>query len=355
VKRIGALVVLSLGLLPSLATAQRGGADLKPEQAAQMYEDVEIMRRLLVRGLGSSALAGVNAIYHPTGPAPTTLAAGQIVEYGSLRIPAAVEGVYVKGHGVLFTVTLAATSRDPRPDGTRTEPKPDTDWERTRNQLRGEKVTTPDSTEKKEPSVGERVLALLAKNGHNFGELPADESITVVLVFRPDVRGNYPTTTWLQPTTLKGVVTNERNFELAGASGQAARDQQLLGDLHVKNGRLEDAIQAYTKALSVLGDDLNKPLTALQQHAEALEELYDKLVQTTAKSGKADVTRKLVERLNEWKKAKQSGPKPGALPARLTLSAPKKLLDQVGKDKLTFEEFKKAATVEYQTDPAGAK
>jgi tetratricopeptide (TPR) repeat protein len=259
----------------------------------------------------------------------------------------------VTGTGVLFTVTLPAASRDPRPDGTRPEPKPDTEWERTRNQLRGEKITPPDSAEKKEPSVGERVLAVLAKNGHNFSQLPADESITVVLVFRPDARGNWPAT-GAQPSTLKGFVFNERNVDLAGA-GQTARDQQLLGDLHMKNGRVDEAIQAYSKALSVLGDDLNKPLTALQQHAEALEELYDKLVQATAKSGKADVTRKLVERLSEWKKAKQSGPKPGALPARLTLSAPKKLLDQVGKDKLTFEEFKKAATVEYQTFPAGAK
>jgi hypothetical protein len=38
-----------------------------------------------------------------------------------------------------------------------------------------------------------------------------------------------------------------------------------------------------------------------------------------------------------------------ALPAKLIISAPKKLLDQAGGGKLSFEEFKKAATVEYLT------
>ena len=37
------------------------------------------------------------------------------------------------------------------------------------------------------------------------------------------------------------------------------------------------------------------------------------------------------------------------LPAKLIVSATKKLLDQVGSGKMTFEEFHKAATVDFQT------
>lgn len=351
-KRIAAMVVLSLMLLPSMALAQRGGAELKPEQAAQMYEDVEIMRRLLLRGLGTGAVLSQNVSYLQS--SGTYMVQPTLDHTWWARGTPVAEGVYLKGQGVLFTVTLPATARDPRPDGTRPEPKPDTDWERTRNQLRGEKVTPPDTTDKKQPSVGERVLTVLAKNGHNFSQLPADESVTVVLVFRSDARNVQSPMLWGQATTWQGS-TIDSVVQPPAAGGQAARDQQLLGDLHMKNGRVEEAIVAYTKALSVLGDDLTGPLASLHQHATALEELYDKLVQATAKAGKAEATRKLLDRLEEFKKANRAGSKGGTLPSRLILAAPKRLLDQVGTSKITYEEFKKAATVEYLTFPAGAK
>src|SRR5262249_40405898 len=42
-----------------------------------------------------------------------------------------------------------------------------------------------------------------------------------------------------------------------------------------------------------------------------------------------------------------AGAAPAALPAKLIISAPKKLLDQVGAGKWSFENFREAATVEH--------
>lgn len=350
-KRIPALVVLGLVLMPSVAVAQRGAADLKPEQAAQMYEDIEIMRRLLLRGLGTSTVPALTQAQY----FPQTANANPSAQWMSStlanaawpRVPAAVEGVHVKGQGVLFTLTLPATSRDPRPDGTRPPAKPDTEWERTRNQLRGQKVETTDAPDRKEPTVGDRILAVLAKNGYNFSNLAGDESITVVVVFRPDGSRTGAFSVQWAPSALDAPAS--RNV-----GGQTARDHELLGDLHLKNGKTEQAIEAYAKALTTLGLELTKPVTEVPRTTTGVEELYDKLVQALSKAGRVEEAKKVLERIGEWK-TKIGKARPSPLPARLILSASKRLLDQVGNEKISFEEFKKAASVEYLTFPASAK
>src|SRR5262249_20195044 len=95
------------------------------------------------------------------------------------------EGVYLKGQGIVYTVTMPPPADDPRPRGSRPTPQGLSDWERMRKQLRGEKPAAPGAAaESKQPSVADVVLKLLADNGHNFKHLGDTESITVVVTFR---------------------------------------------------------------------------------------------------------------------------------------------------------------------------
>ncbi|HEV3445873.1 MAG TPA: tetratricopeptide repeat protein [Gemmataceae bacterium] len=158
-----------------------------------------------------------------------------------------------------------------------------------------------------------------------------------------------------------------------------AQNLMLLGDLNMKQGRYKEAAAAYQKAL----DDhrqSNRSLAAygvsLLQNGEdwrrelrgeiAAVELASKFAQAALAAGNPDDALKALqevaqysnrlERISKiWKDEVRpnQGNKPSAkaaplpLPAKLIITAPKRLLDQVGAGKITFEEFKKAAKVEY--------
>jgi tetratricopeptide (TPR) repeat protein len=126
-----------------------------------------------------------------------------------------------------------------------------------------------------------------------------------------------------------------------GPSGKA-KDNLLLGDLNYKQNKYAEAVQAYTAALKVLGDN-NKSVEYAQ--------VCQKLAQALLAEGKVDEAKKYLDLVIEQKKAAPPAalpkdPAPAALPSKLILSAPKKLLDQVGAGKIAFEDFKKDATVE---------
>src|SRR5262249_4508477 len=100
------------------------------------------------------------------------------------------EGVYLKGQGVVFTITLAPSAHDPRLAPEKPAPKAASDWDRTRSEVRGEKVPPPNTTtETKSASVADTILKLLADNGHHFSQLGAEESLIVVATFRGGVAG----------------------------------------------------------------------------------------------------------------------------------------------------------------------
>ena len=73
----------------------------------------------------------------------------------------------------------------------------------------------------------------------------------------------------------------------------------------------------------------------------------------------------ILQKLADERKKKQTDPPPKAeasgpaqsapLPSKLIISAPKKLLDDVASGKMSFEEFKKAVSVEYLTFPPQKK
>jgi tetratricopeptide (TPR) repeat protein len=384
-------------LAPALALAQAPPAPetAKAGKRPQMYEDIEIMRQLLNQKLrkaepapvyfqdrlttyqlGTLPAAGIN-------PPQTGLhyLGGQFGGVAPSAPRSEAEGVYLKGQGVVFTMTLAPSAHDPRPAAEKPAPKAaPSDWDRTRSELRGEKVPPPKTTETKSASVADTILKLLADNGHHFSQLGAEESLIVVITFRGGVAGGQAKTgkeelirrayldlTGALPTpeAVKAFLQDDRddayqklvegllNETKPRTTAPATNDHEVLGDLHMKQGKAKEAIDAYQKAM---------------EKDPKREVILNKLIQANVAANNYTKAQELLKNAKDLAKqppvataetAKPATPAAGAaLPTKLLISAPKKLLDIAGAGKITFDEFKKAATVEYLTfppPPAAAK
>jgi hypothetical protein len=126
-------------------------------------------------------------------------------------------------------------------------------------------------------------------------------------------------------------------------------DFELLGDLQIKQGRVQEAIHAYHKAVEAQPDSKRKAA------------IYQKLAQAHLKADDkyADTVAKAIEYLHmaqqSAKDTRGSGaPTPTSPPKLLTskliLTAPKSLLDGAAKT-LSFDEFRQAVRVERITAP----
>jgi hypothetical protein len=307
------------------------------------------------------------------------------------------QGTSVKDHGVVFTITLPP-QKDPKPAANPSQPKPATEWEQIKKQLRGEKPEpSAPPPKQKEPSVADIVLEALGKNGHHLSQLGEKESLTVSIIFRPEERGNlgqlrnyyhalenpFSTTgelaageqgAILQPqegatggpgkgSGPQGKKTPPRDSSgdspaeksvresaaraLAGLGerfeGSSPRDYELLGELHLKQGQYKDALLAFQKAADKNPDP---------QHAAAM---YLKIAQfyLTVEKNEGEA-HKAMNRAREIlaslgltnKETPKPTPVASPLPSRLLITVPKKLLDMAGTGKISMEEFKKSATVE---------
>lgn len=384
--RMKLLPVLALGLLAPCFTAGQNPAPPKIKDATkvevieihanpahqQMGEDVEIMRRLLNQGLRRAEVLAVASSPDGKRLAHLALLGGngadgtvilwdvstgtkirEIRSAANSAVPEA-EGTYLKGHGVVYTVTLPLAKRHPTAAGeTNAAPRPISDWERTRGELRG-KPLKEDAVAEKGPVLADVVLKMLADNGRHFSQVSENESLTVIITFRRLAIDGSQSNVDLLGQKLSGFLdlqvgdqedVSETAMKLTDywAGRQLpASDQEVLGDLHMKQGKRQDAFQAYAKALK---QDPNR------------EALLLKLAQARLAEGHIDQAEELLKKIRELR-AKATGaaesrgaPAPAILPAKLTVSATKKLLDQVGAGKISFEEFKKAATVEYLTFP----
>jgi hypothetical protein len=393
-------LLLAVGLAaPCIALAQTG-ADKKP-QVAQMPEDVEVMRRILNRSLnlprysphsvwvpGNSlgalgALGGSGgALGNPYGglgggqgfsggqglsggqgfSGGNGFGGGHTVSVSTLEF-AAVEGVYLKGHGAIFTLTLPP-QQNLKPDAAvPSAEKPLSEWERVRKEVRGEKVE--DSAKpKKNPTVLDTLLKVLAENGTHLSQLAPDETVTIVVTFREgegaknagqnQVYQSYSQWVPAQDDDLVYIIrsaidpdANEKATQpkegTAGPTKEipaAVKDNILLGELSFKQGKHKEAEKAYLTALKLLE---NSPDDG------ALHQVYQALAQTYLADGKTEEAKNYLEKAIALEKKKASNPNPpkkeakaaSSVPAKLIISAPKNQLDQVGSGKITFEEFKK--------------
>jgi hypothetical protein len=285
----------------------------------------------------------------------------------SVPIPAypKAQGTYVKGHGIVFTITLPPPASDPKPTAIPARPKPATEWDRVRQELHGEKPEAAAKKAKaKEPSVADLVLETLAKNGHHFAQLGEKESLTVSIVFRPeDQQVNGGQTVAAPdpeaPAPASGgegagggaVNDGDKKNDRSAAGGQGEepstpRDYELLGDLHLKQGQSKDALKAYQKAAEKNPDP---------KHAAAIH-LKIAQIYLAAENNKTEAE-KALDKAREFLAKAQTEPAKketrkgtivaSPLPARLIITASKELLDRAGREQISLAEFKKAATVEY--------
>jgi tetratricopeptide (TPR) repeat protein len=438
-------------LTPGLLLAQTGQAPAParpPVQGKQMYEDIEIMRRILNRKLGTwPSLIALNqrctACHNPgitlfKNVGDTAgLAVGDFDNDGRLDIlvlndphhgnlgnshatvsvPFNTEGVYLKGHGIVYTLTLPPPPRVARPQAKKPAAKPLTEWERTRRQIRGDNEDSQDlaTLESKQIEawmshfqgenphlwLTETIVKILAENGQHLSQLPENETLTVAVTFRDlgqfkglanqnakrgtleawgaqsdegeamqswNVQPGDPgLQTWQNlQTPLKpgegggGANTIRPMFQKAltpgGGGGDkppsSIRDFELLGDLHLRQGKAREAIRTYQQALNLNPEPkqaaaiyrkIAQADLALEDDAgakKALEMAQEFLAhQPTAAMGNAAKTK------TGGGAAKPQAASP--IVSKLIISAPKRLLDQVGTGKVGFHDFEKQVIVEY--------
>jgi tetratricopeptide (TPR) repeat protein len=231
-----AALVLAVLAFPGVVAAQTAAIQKEIEgtlQQARMYEDIEIMRRLLQRklnslvnscsschphpflsgfgeeggggammmgpggmpggmggiggGMGSGMPSGMPGIGPPMGMAGMN-AGAMHPGGGRPREDIAVEAVYLPGYGAVFQAQASALSLPiVPPAGAAGKPAPPlSEWEIIRRQLRGEKsaTTPPHSDQHHKVSFQETLLATLAEHGKHFRALGDKEKLVVAITFR---------------------------------------------------------------------------------------------------------------------------------------------------------------------------
>src|SRR5262249_11261334 len=150
-------------------------------------------------------------------------------------------------------------------------------------------------------TVGEAVLKMLAESGHHFSHLTENETLTVVITFRGGEepqrpKAHDPAQAPPQKPATSSTSTSSATVEKK-TEPSSARHYELLGDLHLKQGRAQEAVSAYAKAVeldpepkraAVLNRKLAQAYLALEPtdaHLKAAEERL-KAAQAALEKGK---------------------------------------------------------------------
>ncbi|QEL15910.1 tetratricopeptide repeat protein [Limnoglobus roseus] len=407
-------------LLPLTAFAAARGQDVKAPpklstdpKAAEMTEDVEVLRRLLNKAVGLDAIrlnafstfhpnAGVvNEVYMelatpPSGEGAPREATTPAYYSLSRRVRSGADaglqfdGVYLKGHGIAYTVRLATLDQaaagphekaagmevtcqncHTAADATKfnlkaaAAVKPPTDWEKARDELRGGPAKVDPNTPR--PNVAEMcvpgalseaVTKLLAVNGRHLRHLTADESVSVVVTYDglTGAAHDRVTGTMADPSLWNPKPSANGPATTFGLTADEAK-QIVLGDLHLKQGKNEEAVKAYEAALArygmptvtitpLKGAKYADVQAAAQEVQKSVTTAYRSLAQAYIGVGNLDAAKRALE-LAQGLKVELSGAKTGAatpVPAKILLTVKKGHLDAA--EKLSPAEFRKGVTVE---------
>lgn len=365
----------------------------------ERYEEIEIMARLLDRGLIRDTHAGPltdsvgSVAFSPDGKVLATnsnggltgsvrvwdAATGKEVAAHAVAVPhlSGAQGVYLKGQGVVYSLTIPLHFQRPVAEPDKPALKEVTEWERVRKELRGEKVETAKPREAGGTSLADAVLKVLADNGKNLTRLPDGESVTVAITLpapqscvqchsgsgNPMMRGGMPGGMGggmgMMPPGSSGFPGGGGGPSAAARSPEPPTDTSraefrkyaLLGDLAMKQHDYSKAVESFLKATGTyrkppsdseaqleiieVGSKLARSFMAMGKKAEA-----DRIVQAVAK-----MTDRLASGAVTTKPAE--GKPQMALPAKLIIAVSKKDLDLVGSKRIDFTAFRKEASVEY--------
>lgn len=378
--------------VPALAQTKQIQADIdKALHEARVYQDIEIMRRLMQRRVGNFAsscskchsdpLTGIHGTWMDRsasmggdegapldGPAQAAndfafwvgMDGGKRAGRSTGSDAIVLDGHYLKGHGIILQGQLPASlSMHPRlpaaQSGKKSQP-PVSEWDQIRKQLWGEKVeaATAPREDPHPTSVEEVLLQVLAENGKNFRSLAANEQLTLNLTFRivpsgaPTILGDGPNRqtlrNWLTdrggstPNTAGGNLPASGGSQPSAGSNISFKDYELLADFHMKQGRYQEAVKTLQKALEV-----NKDATRASS-------LYRKLASAYLLQDAGQSNPQIFEKVAEFlKKAQESGKAAAAapaqrlmLPTRLVITAPRAALQQASPGNL--EEFRRQIT-----------
>jgi hypothetical protein len=324
---------------------------------------------------------------------------------GATVIPLGFEGLFVKASGIVFTATLPLSYHDSVAIEIRRHetPKPST-WDRVRRGLSRDNVDETRVEFAEAEPIHKVILRALAENGHRIQGLAEDERVVVALTFRGEKEGGpplgivfpgmppgagassgpigagtmagapYPAGSAASPGGSAGrgqghaspaddpfaapAVTASDPFGPAdagsgpAAKGMPSRQYELLGDLHLKQGRVREAVDAYRKALETeSAQAATSGAVGRELARKATQALLAAGDEASLREAQALLTRALKDKAPPQPQMGASASvgqaKPSIpLPPKLIISAPKRLLDQVGAGKISFEDFAKATMME---------
>jgi tetratricopeptide (TPR) repeat protein len=181
--------------------------------------------------------------------------------------------------------------------------------------------------------------------------------------------GNYPPA---QALIARGQsrlrIANESDLKDLEAKKVEANNFTHLGDNRLRQGRIQEALEAYQKAVDIyqrlLQGKLAVQLTSKNSPLDlpAVTDAHSKLAHVYLRLGDNDrafATLKAATTLTApVPQAVTSGgavASSAVLPEKLFISVTRSMLEQVGTAKLSFEDFKKNAAVEHLTFPAADK
>jgi hypothetical protein len=155
---------------------------LAEERSAQvknqvLREDVEILRRLLARAIAESY--GIKA----DEPARIHGHEGLFLPWESNQ-SSILEGTYLKGYGIVYSVSLPVPPSEPVPVRDAGAAKPLSDWERTRKELRGEQVDDGPHGRGHKVALSDSLLRVLAENGSHLTMLEPNENVSITVTIR---------------------------------------------------------------------------------------------------------------------------------------------------------------------------
>jgi hypothetical protein len=406
--------------------SSKGGLYVSVALPGDRQEEVEILRRLLDKGF--------EAVYGPLQMATWIDLDNSGAGWSMSSLPMAnytfvstvhpathlahLEGVYLKDYGVVYTITLPPppNQMSPGPSAGVVTRTPLSPWERTRKELRGEKIDDEGKGAVGSPSLSDVILKVLADNGKHFTRLAEGERITVAVTFRDDAANGiyHPQSPGASgmPMPGSGPASAPSGMSAPGGSfppqgmglssspgGQyrsgipysgsnpmtpssppsASEDDAAwladvrnglrLGDFHVKHQNYPAALVAYKNAQELLQKAFDKQKELSPEDAANVltaAHLYLHLAKSYESADDNAAARKAMDKVGSLSKmaATLAGAEstvraprttPAQLPSKLVVTASKKLLDEVGSGKMTVDAFRKAATVEYVKPPAADK